>query len=237
MEIVPTTRSLSHCHVQFTNRYHVFLSLRRKETSFPQFDVLGVSTALLLVATFGVIVRRDFLDWLHAYRYQAIALSLVTSIIAYYTGIWEIYIAAALTLIIKGFFIPWVLTYTTRRLKLEIKTETNPYVSLRMSVLISAGLVALSYFLVERMQISAGAAVVAYLPVSISLFLIGLFVMVSRRVALNQVLGLLISENGLFLFTTALTPGTSHNRDGDIRRHFGRGYHLCNAVDQNESNL
>ncbi len=161
------------------------------------------------MATFGVIVRRDFLDWLHAYRYQAIALSLVTSIIAYYTGIWEIYIAAALTLIIKGFFIPWVLTYTTRRLKLEIKTETNPYVSLRMSVLISAGLVALSYFLVERMQISAGAAVVAYLPVSISLFLIGLFVMVSRRVALNQVLGLLISENGLFLFTTVLTPGTS----------------------------
>jgi hydrogenase-4 component E len=33
--------------------------------------------------------------------------------------------------------------------------------------------------------------------------------MVSRRMALNQVVGLLIIENGLFLFTTALTHGVS----------------------------
>ncbi len=33
--------------------------------------------------------------------------------------------------------------------------------------------------------------------------------MVSRRTALNQVVGLLIIENGLFLFTTALTHGVS----------------------------
>ena len=33
--------------------------------------------------------------------------------------------------------------------------------------------------------------------------------MVSRRMALNQVVGLLIIENGLFLFTTALTQGVS----------------------------
>jgi hydrogenase-4 component E len=33
--------------------------------------------------------------------------------------------------------------------------------------------------------------------------------MVNRRLALNQVVGLLIMENGLFLFTTALTHGVS----------------------------
>ncbi|NOJ28406.1 MAG: hypothetical protein DA330_10390 [Nitrososphaera sp.] len=33
--------------------------------------------------------------------------------------------------------------------------------------------------------------------------------MVSRRMALNQVVGLLIIENGLFLFTTVLTHGVS----------------------------
>jgi hydrogenase-4 component E len=50
---------------------------------------------------------------------------------------------------------------------------------------------------------------VTYIPASISLFFIGLFVMVSRRMALSQIVGLLILENGLFLFTTALTPGVS----------------------------
>jgi len=175
---------------------------------FPQFDILAISSALLLVTTFGVVVRRGFLDWLVAYRYQAIALSAVTAIIAYVTGIWEIYIAAALTLAIKAIIIPKVLTFVTQKIKLDVKTEENPYVSIRMSVLISAILVALSYFLVQEITIKSDAVVAAYLPLSISLFLIGLFIMVVRRMALNQVVGLLIIENGLFLFTTALTHGT-----------------------------
>ena len=33
--------------------------------------------------------------------------------------------------------------------------------------------------------------------------------MLSRRMALSQIVGLLILENGLFLFTTALTPDVS----------------------------
>jgi hydrogenase-4 component E len=176
---------------------------------FPQFDILAVSSALLLVTTFGVVVRQGFLDWLGAYRYQAIALSAVTAIIAYVTGIWEIYIAAALTLAIKAIIIPKVLTFVTQKIKLEVKIEENPYVSLRLSVLISAVLVALSYFLVLEIPIKSDAVVAAYLPLSISLFLIGLFIMVIRRMALNQVVGLLIIENGLFLFATALTHGTS----------------------------
>ena len=101
-----------------------------------------------------------------------------------------------------------MLTFVTQKIKLDVKTEENPYVSIRMSVLISAILVALSYFLVQEITIKSDAVVAAYLPLSISLFLIGLFIMVVRRMALNQVVGLLIIENGLFLFTTALTHGT-----------------------------
>jgi hydrogenase-4 component E len=84
-------------------------------------------------------------------------------------------------------------------------------VSTRLSLFISVLLVALSYGLVRGTLISANLDVfaVTYLPVSVSLFFIGLFVMVSRRMALNQVVGLLIMENGLFLFTTALTQGVS----------------------------
>jgi hydrogenase-4 component E len=45
--------------------------------------------------------------------------------------------------------------------------------------------------------------------VSLALFLIGLFIIVIRRVALNQIVGLLIIENGMFLFTVVLTRGVS----------------------------
>jgi len=177
----------------------------------PQLDILTLSSAGLLIATFAVVVRRGFMDWLSAYRYQTMVLAAATAVIAYSTGIWEIYVAAALTLVIKAVIIPKVLLRVTRKIKDEFKTETNPYVSLRLSVLISALLVTLSYALTQQMlsTSSLDSVTMTYLPVSVSLFFIGLFVMVSRRMALSQVVGLLIIENGLFLFTTALTHGVS----------------------------
>ncbi|MDE1812695.1 MAG: hypothetical protein KGH86_08000 [Thaumarchaeota archaeon] len=174
-----------------------------------QFDVLTISGAILLIATFGIVATRGFMDWLNAYRYQSIVLSGITAIIGYVTGIWEIYIAAGLTLVIKSIIIPKVLTYVTRKLEIEFKLETNPYVSIRASVIISALLVALSYFLIQQIPFKSDQIVNAYLPVSMAQFFIGLFVLVNRRTVLSQVVGLLIIENGLFLFAMALTHGVS----------------------------
>ena len=172
-------------------------------------NILQISAAVLLIATFAVVSRRGFMDWLNAYRYQSIVLAAITAIIASITGIWEIYIAAGLTLLIKAIVIPKVLLRITGKLTLENRTEISPYISIRASVLISAMLVALSYFLTQQISIKADSIVSTFLPVSVSLFLIGLFVMVVRKKALSQVVGLLILENGLFLFATSLTHGLS----------------------------
>lgn len=174
-----------------------------------QLDVLTISGAILLIATFGVIARRGFMDWLNAYRLQSVVLAAVTAIIGYVTGIWEIYIAAALTLVIKSLVIPKVLTYVTRSLEIEFKTETNPYLSLRASIIVSALLVAMSYFLSQQIPFRSDPVVNVYLPVSMAQFFLGLFALVNRRTALSQVVGLLVIENGLFLFTLVLTHGVS----------------------------
>ena len=177
----------------------------------PLSEVLTLTAVGLLVSTFGVVVRRSFTGWLSAYRYQSVVLAGSTAVIAYETGLWEIYAAAVLTLFVKAVIIPRLLVRVTESVKDEFKIEANPFVSIRASLLFSALLVALSYGLIHETLNSANLDVYAltYLPVSLSLFFIGLFVMVSRRMALNQVVGLLIIENGLFLFTTALTQGVS----------------------------
>lgn len=172
-------------------------------------NILQISAAVLLIATFAVVSRRGFMDWLNAYRYQSIVLATITALIASITGIWEIYLAAGLTLLIKAIIIPKILLRITGKLTLEVRTEISPYISIRASVLISAMLVALSYFLTQQISIKTDSIVSTFLPVSVSLFLIGLFVMVVRKKALSQVVGLLILENGLFLFATALTHGLS----------------------------
>ena len=174
-------------------------------------ELLTLSSAGLLIATFGVLVRRSFTGWVSAYRYQSIVLTASTVVIGYWTGFWDIYAAAVLTLVVKAVIIPRLLVRVTSGVEGGLKMEANPYVSIRVSVLVSALLVALSYGLVGQVLASANldALAHAYLPVSVALFFIGLFAMVSRRTALNQVVGLLIIENGLFLFTTALTHGVS----------------------------
>ena len=174
-------------------------------------DLITLSAAGLLIATFGVVVRRSFVGWVSAYRYQSVVLAASTAVVGYSTGFWDIYAAALLTLVVKAEVIPRLLVRVTSRVEGGLKMEANPYVSIRLSVLVSALLVALSYAMVGQILASAklDALAQAYLPVSVSLFFIGLFAMVSRRTALNQVVGLLIIENGLFLFTTALTRGVS----------------------------
>lgn len=174
-----------------------------------QIDLLHVSAVILLVATFGIVVRRGFSDWVQAYRYQTIILAGVVALIAFVTSVWELYIVSALTLVIKALVIPKVLFYVTKKLDSPIKLEINPYVSLRLSVIVSALLVTMSYFMALQLPISSDKTIDVFLPVSFSLFFIGLFIIISRRKALNQIVGLLTIENGLFLFAVVVTHGFS----------------------------
>jgi hydrogenase-4 component E len=78
-----------------------------------------------------------------------------------------------------------------------------------MSLVASTIFVALSYFLTQQIQLGEDVNANSFVPVSISLLLIGLLVMIGRKIALNQIVGLLILENGLFLFVLSLTHGIS----------------------------
>ncbi|MFQ5496647.1 MAG: NADH-quinone oxidoreductase subunit K [Nitrosopumilus sp.] len=174
-----------------------------------EINLLYISAVILLVATFGLVVRRGFSDWVHAYRYQTIVLSGIVALIAFTTNIWELYIVSVLTFGIKAIVIPKILFYVTNKLNSPIKLEVDPYISMRLSVIVSALLVAMSYFISSNLGIKSDQIIQVFLPVSLSLFFIGMFVIISRRKALNQIVGLLTIENGLFLFAVVLTHGLS----------------------------
>lgn len=172
-----------------------------------EINLLLISAVILLIATFGTIVRRGFSDWLHAYRYQTIILAAIVSLIATMTNSFELYLVAILTFGIKAITIPKILLYITKKLDSPIKFEINPYVNIRSSVIIYVLLVIISYFIALQLPIRSNEIVDVFLPVSLSLFFIGLFMIISRRKALSQIIGLLTLENGLFLFALVLTNG------------------------------
>ncbi|WP_458742877.1 hypothetical protein [Candidatus Nitrosocosmicus sp. T] len=109
-------------------------------------NILIFLSGTLLIATFILIIKKEFLGWIQAYKYQTIILSLITGVIGYITNNWEIYLAAIITFSLKAVIVPRLLTKVTEKISYDFKNETKPYISIRVSLVASTILVALSYF-------------------------------------------------------------------------------------------
>jgi len=121
-----------------------------------------------------------------------------------------VYIAAGLTFVFKALALPVLLERIVARV--GIRQEIEPLINVPLSVLISGCLTLVGYIVAQSFyhpdETSAPAALGHNtLAIAIALFLIGFFMMLNRRKALSQVLGLLCMENGLFLAAISLTYG------------------------------
>jgi len=136
---------------------------------------------------------------------QSLFLGAMAAIIAYSSGNSHIYIMCGLTVVIKGFLIPKILLHVLQRV--ESDDETSLSLGVPGSLLVSAGLVVLSYFITEPLISTLATLERNCLAFSLSVVLIGLSTMVVRRKAISEVIGLLMIENGLFLGALALSHG------------------------------
>lgn len=120
------------------------------------------------------------------------------------TGDSALFWAAGLTFAIKGAVIPVFLRYVIQRIKVMRVVDTQ--MTTKAQLLIAVVLVLLAHWATSTLSALGGASAET-LPVALAMVLIGVFLMVSRRVALTQVIGLLVIENGLFLSALATTDG------------------------------
>lgn len=160
--------------------------------------------ALILVSTFLILGSTRLYSCVRAFGIQSFLLACVAGIVAFSTGKNDIYIVAALTVIIKAAVIPYIFMYIIREIK--VKREVELYVNVSPSLIIGGVLVVISYYLIRSINIISELSSFA-LSASMSLVSIGLFVMISRKKAIMQMLGILIMENGLFLGAISLTYG------------------------------
>ncbi len=108
----------------------------------------------------------------------------------------EAYAVAALVLLIKVIGIPYLLFRIVDRL--QTSGEVMASTTSSQSVFIAAGLILLS-FLTIKPYVLALHVDEDMLAAAVALVLTGCFLMVSRKKALMQVVGLLVLENGIFL--------------------------------------
>jgi hydrogenase-4 component E len=175
----------------------------------PQFGnrLITLMAAAVLVLQILMVAQRWLVTNIRAFGVQSFLLAMIGATIAFFNSAPHIYIAAGLTLVFKAIVLPVVLERLVA--KIEIRQEIQPFINVPVSVIISGGLTLLAYSVAESFQRPEEAARLGHntLAVAISLFLIGFFMMVNRRKALTQVLGLLSLENGLLLAAMSLTYG------------------------------
>jgi hydrogenase-4 component E len=178
----------------------------------PQFGdrMITLMAALVLVLQIAMVGQRWLITNIRMFALQSFLLAAIAGTIAFFNHSNHIYIAAALTLVLKTLVLPVLLERIVARV--GIQQEIEPLINVPLSVLISGGLTLVGYIVAESFyhpeETSAPAALGHNtLAIAIALFLIGFFMMLNRRKALTQVLGLLSMENGLFLAAISLTYG------------------------------
>ncbi|KUO70820.1 MAG: hydrogenase [Desulfosporosinus sp. BRH_c37] len=160
---------------------------------------------LILAATFIIIMARRFNSIIMAVIIQGLLLAALSTALGWATGIHEMYIAALLTLTVKAGIIPIVLINAVN--KVAINREIESFLSMKMTLLIAACLVFISYLATGQVIGKGSGLINEALPVAISLILIGLFLMINLKFPIMQIVGLVVMENGIFLAGIGTTIG------------------------------
>jgi hydrogenase-4 component E len=103
---------------------------------------------------------------------------------------------------LKGGVFPWMLNRTLR--ELAIQREVEPFIGYGISII--AGTIALltCLWLSSRLRLPEPVMSPLVVPVAFFTIMSGLFLIISRKKALTQVLGYLVLENGIYAFGVAL---------------------------------
>jgi hydrogenase-4 component E len=171
--------------------------------TFSQLSVLGSSLTLLFV--FVLLGRRGVPAYVNAFAWQSIVLAGVTAVVAHYGQRSDLYWVAGLLVVVKGVGIPWLLRRMEQRFHAE--RELEPYVNTATSLVIAGLLVLLAYAISRPLVALSRLPTRAGMPLAMGLILVSLFVLVSRKKAITQVIGFLMLENGLALLAVLGTYG------------------------------
>ena len=168
-------------------------------------NLLILSAAGMLVTAYLMVGQRALFTTIRLYGVQSLLLAIVASTIAISESRHELFVTAALTVALKTILIPWFLMRTVDRI--GIHREVEPFLNVPVSLLICLGLTVVGYRVSTGFDVGGQPATHHLIGVALSLLLIGLFLMVTRKKAITQILALLTVENAVFLVAVGVTSG------------------------------
>jgi hydrogenase-4 component E len=163
----------------------------------PAYNIAHLLDTGVLVLSFALLSQRRLFAVLTIYAWQALLLAAAAAWQAYAQDAWHLYITAGIALTFKALIIPIALRRIVVRLEIHRTIETALGIGPTMTL--GVALVALSILLVLPVTAASGALTRESLAAALSVVLLGLLMMITRRNAVSQVVGFMSMENGLIL--------------------------------------
>jgi hydrogenase-4 component E len=165
----------------------------------------ALAGGLFVLTVFGIVGMRQVIGSLRLFVIQSLLLAGSACILGYeYTSV-HLFLVAGITIFTKAFMIPWLL-YRMLSHEIHARREIRQVLNIPTSLLIAAGLVICSYFIVRPLLDIGDVFLKVNLPVGVAGLLIGGYAITVRREALPQLLGILTMENGAFLAGVCIAP-------------------------------
>ncbi|HTS14951.1 MAG TPA: NADH-quinone oxidoreductase subunit K [Candidatus Sulfotelmatobacter sp.] len=168
-------------------------------------QLLNLLGALLLLAAFRTISARHLDGFVSSFVQQSVVLAGVALVVGAATDTPDLYVVAILTLVVKAWAVPLIL----RRVAADLPADEGirSLVGIPFSIVLAIGLVVLAFLASPNVAVSGTLLNEPPLSISVSMVLMGLFVVSTRRHAVAQLVGLLTIENGLFSGAIAIAYG------------------------------
>jgi len=166
-------------------------------------QVVSLLSFAVLATGFLLVWRQSLPGRLALFAVQSVLLAALALAVAGFAGKGELALVALAVLVIKGWAIPRILA----RVVPARPRPAGPARSPAGLLLGAAALVFVAYAVLLPVTREVRLPTASGLPLALALGLIGLWLCVTARRALTQVLGFLVFENGIFMLALLATYG------------------------------
>ena len=168
-------------------------------------NVLVLCAAGMLVSAYLMVGQKSLFTTIRLYGLQSVLLAIVAATNAISDRRSDLFVTAALTVTLKGWLIPRFLMRVIDRI--GIHREIEPFLNVPASLLVCLGLTVVGYRVSTAFPENTQGISHHLIGIALSMLLIGLFLMVTRKKAITQILALLTVENAVFLVAVGVTSG------------------------------
>ncbi|MCA1371336.1 hydrogenase-4 component E [Ensifer sp. IC3342] len=164
------------------------------------FDIAHLLAGGLVLVSMMMLYQDRLYALLNVFALHSFILTLSVAWQAFVQDAPHLYVTATIALVFKAIIIPVALHRMIRQLGIHREIET--VVGIGVTMIVGIGLVALAMVVMLRVTSEADPLAREDLAFALSVLLLGLLIMVTRRNAVSQIVGFMSLENGLVLAAT-----------------------------------